>query len=159
MWLALGSTTPTPLIAERDLPQTRRLQVDQARDRLLLPRHPQTTKAATSSFSRRPVLGSRANVAVRPGVRPPSMEAPMLQQKQKPAERRSKARPVELGILTYADKSLISEIQGYIQSKGRNRQYAETANNHRSPKTRIRTLSEATGPSPRLKYTDPLYFY
>jgi hypothetical protein len=49
---------------------------------------------------------------------------------------RGHSRPGELGFLTHSDKSLINEIQGYIQSKGLNRHHPGMRTTLFSPKQR-----------------------
>jgi len=112
--LTLGNTSP--LFSELAHPNSVKHQVDRDHDSILSPEYSQTSKAAPRKPARKPW----PNEATRPSLIPASLEIQAPKHASKPRSRYGVRRPAELRLLTYSDKSLINEIQGYIQSKGRN---------------------------------------
>jgi hypothetical protein len=122
--LTLGNISP--LFSELTHPNSVKHQLDRDHDSILSPEHSQTSKAAP----RKPARTPWPNEAARPSLIPASLEIQAPKHASKPRSRYGARRPAELRLLTYSDKSLINEIQGYIQSKGRNRSIHRSRQSH-----------------------------
>ena len=122
--LTLGSASP--LFSELAHPNSVKHQLDRDHDSILSPEYSQTSKAAPRKPARKPW----PNEATRPSLVPASLEIQAPKHASKPRSRYGTRRPAELRLLTYSDKSLINEIQGYIQSKGRNRSIHRSRQSH-----------------------------
>jgi hypothetical protein len=111
--LTLGNTSP--LFSEHAQPNSVKHQLDRDHDSILSPEYSQTSKAAP----RRPARMPWPNEATRPSLIQASLETQASKHASKPRSRYGARGATELRLLTHSDKSLINEIQGYIQSKGR----------------------------------------
>jgi len=124
--LTLGNTSP--LFSELAHPNSVKHQLDRDHDSILSPEYSQTSKAAPRKPGRKPW----PNEATRLSLVPASLEIQASKHASKPRSRYGARRPAELRLLTYSDKSFINEIQGYIQSKGRNTPHSNNCSIHHS---------------------------
>lgn len=138
--LTLGNMSP--LFGELTHPNSVKHQLDRDHESILSPEYSLTSNAAPWKAARKP----RPNEAARPSPIPASLERQAAKHSSKPRPRYGARRPAELRLLTYSDKSLINEIQGYIHSKGRHRESLSIHRSRRSHNQQAGTMSMLTSP-------------